>query len=128
MSIYGIGVDVVEVGRIASAIEDLGDAFLDRLFTAGERGFCDRQKRPELHYAARFAAKEAVAKAFGCGIGGDLEWLDMDIVRLDSGQPVLVLGGAGQRFAERHRITEVKISLAHADCCAVANAIAILGP
>ena len=98
------------------------------MFTEGERPYCERQKRPELHYAARFAAKEAVAKAFGTGIGKDLGWLDMDITRLESGEPELVLSGAGKAFAERHGITEVKISLSHTRTCAAANAVAICGP
>ena len=63
MRIHGIGIDVVEVGRIAEAIERHGEAFLARLFTAGERAYCEAQNVPALHFAARFAAKEAVAKA-----------------------------------------------------------------
>jgi len=87
MTIFGIGIDVVEVGRIRSSMEEFGEAFAKRIFTPAEREYCESQKRPALHYAARFAAKEAVAKAFGTGIGKDLGWLDMEVVRRDSGEP-----------------------------------------
>jgi len=127
MNVFGVGVDVVETERIASAIEKTGEAFLKRCFTEGERAYCDPQKFAAAHYAARFAAKEAIAKAFGTGIGKDLGLLDMDIIRHDSGQPELVLSGAGKAFAERHGITEVKISLSHTRKYAVANAVAING-
>jgi len=63
MMIYGIGIDVVEVDRIEDAIAKQGEVFLRKLFTEAERKYCDQQKRPGLHYAARFAAKEAVSKA-----------------------------------------------------------------
>lgn len=125
MSIFGIGVDVVEIERIASAIGQSGEAFVKRVFTDGERAYCEGQKHPQQHYAARFAVKEAVAKAFGTGIGKDLSWLDMDITRIESGRPELVLTGSGKAFADRQGITGVKISLSHARNCAVGSAVAI---
>ena len=125
MRIFGIGIDVVEVERIARAIRDGGDKFTGRVFTAAERAYCQAQARPELHYAARFAAKEAVAKAFGTGIGENLAWLDMEVVRGEQGAPRLVLGGAGKEFAARHGIREVLISLSHAQAYAAANAVAV---
>ena len=125
MKIFGIGIDVVEVERIASSMAEFGERFAVRIFTAAERAYCEGQKRPEIHYAARFAAKEAVAKAFGTGIGKDLGWLDMEIARRDSGEPVLLLSGAGKAFAEARGIAEVKISLSHARHYAAANAVAL---
>ena len=68
MRIFGIGIDVVEVERIASAIERHGESFLAKLFTADERAYCEAQKKSALNYAARFAAKEAVSKALGTGL------------------------------------------------------------
>lgn len=127
MSVFGIGIDVVEVERIASSMAEFGERFAARIFTAGERAYCDAQKRPELHYAARFAAKEAVAKAFGTGIGKELGWLDMEIVRRESGEPALVLSGGGKVFADARGIVEVKISLTHARHYAAANAVALGG-
>lgn len=127
MSVLGIGIDVVEVERIASSMAEFGERFATRIFTAAERAYCDAQQRPELHYAARFAAKEAVAKAFGTGIGRELAWLDMEIVRRESGEPAVVLSGAGKAYAEGRGIAEVKISLTHARHYAAANAVALGG-
>jgi holo-[acyl-carrier protein] synthase len=125
MRIFGIGIDVVEVDRIASAIERLGEPFLTKLFTANERDYCDAQKKSALHYAARFAAKEAVSKALGTGIGGQAGWLDLEITRDLSGAPRLSLQGNAAEFAKQHGITEIQISLTHARDYAAANAIAI---
>jgi holo-[acyl-carrier protein] synthase len=127
MGIFGIGIDVVEVARIASAIERHGDLFLTKLFTPAEREYCASHKKPELHYAARFAAKEAVSKALGTGIGGQAGWLDLEIVRGDTGAPKLRMQGAAADFAKLHGISEVQISLTHAREYAAANAIAICG-
>jgi holo-[acyl-carrier protein] synthase len=127
MRIIGIGIDVVEVERIGSSMAEFGERFVTRIFTEAERSYCSAQRRPELHYAARFAAKEAVAKAFGTGIGKELGWLDMEIVRKESGEPALVLTGAGKAFAEANGIAEVKISLSHAQHYAAANAVALGG-
>ncbi|MCW1883435.1 holo-ACP synthase [Luteolibacter flavescens] len=125
MKLFGIGIDVVEVERIESSMAEFGERFAIKIFTEGERAYCSSQKRPAIHYAARFAAKEAVAKAFGTGIGKDLGWLDMEIVRKDSGEPELVLSGVGMAYAKQKGIAEVKISLTHAQHYAAANAVAL---
>lgn len=125
MRIHGIGIDVVEIERIARAITRLGEPFLAKLFTPAEREYCASQKKSELHYAARFAAKEAVSKALGTGIGGQAGWLDLEITRNPSGAPKLVLAGAAAEFAKSQGITEIQISLTHAREYAAANAIAI---
>ena len=127
MRIFGIGIDVVEVERIAAAIERHGEPFLAKLFTAEERKYCAVQKKPALHYAARFAAKEAVSKALGTGIGGQAGWLDLEITRDPSGAPKLVLSGNAADFATLNGITEIQISLTHAREYAAANAIAVVG-
>jgi len=125
VNIFGIGIDVVEVDRIASSLEDFGDRFARKVFTDTERAYCDRQKKPSLHYAARFAAKEAIAKAFGTGIGKDLAWLDMEIRRRESGEPEVFLSGDGEKFAEANQIAQIKISLTHAQHYAAANAVVL---
>lgn len=125
MNIFGIGIDVVEVERIASSMDEFGDRFANRVFTESEREYCERQKRPEIHYAARFAAKEAVAKAFGTGIGEDLSWLDMEVRRRVSGEPEIHLTGAGAKFAEKNKIAQIKVSLTHAQHYAAANAVVL---
>ncbi len=125
MMLYGIGIDVVEVGRIEDAIRNLGDAFLNRLFTAREREYCEKQKRPALHYAARFAAKEAVSKALGTGIGGQAGWLDMEVERAESGAPKMIFTGNAADFLAAEGIAEVQVSLSHAKEYAAANAVAV---
>jgi holo-[acyl-carrier protein] synthase len=125
MRIFGIGIDVVEVERIAAAIERHGEPFLAKIFTPAERNYCVTQKIPALHYAARFAAKEAVSKALGTGIGRQAGWLDLEITRAATGAPVLVLHGNAAQFARENDITEIQISLTHARSYAAANALAI---
>lgn len=125
MRIFGIGIDVIEVERIEEAIAEFGERFLERIFTEGERAYCSRQKRPPVHYAARWAAKEAVSKAFGTGIGSQLGWHDIEIRRRPSGEPELVLQGRGQTFADEQGVHQVKISLTHAKSYAAANAVVI---
>jgi holo-[acyl-carrier protein] synthase len=127
MRVFGIGIDVVEVARIASAIERHGEPFLARLFTADERAYCQARKIPAPHYAARFAAKEAVVKALGTGIGEHAAWTDLQIVNDSVGAPKLVLSGAAAIFARVHGISEIQISLTHARDYAAANAVAVVG-
>ncbi len=125
MRVFGIGIDVVEVARMASAIERHGEPFLARLFTPAEREYCESHKDSVLHYAARFAAKEAVSKALGTGIGGNAGLLDMEVIRHPSGAPKIRLTGAAEAFTREHDITEIQISLTHAREYAAANAIAL---
>ncbi len=125
MCIFGIGIDVVEVDRIAAAIERHGESFLAKLFTTSERDYCASKKNAALHFAARFAAKEAVSKALGTGIGSQAGWLDLEIIREESGAPKLLLHGAAAAFAEKNGVTNIQISLTHARDYAAANAVAM---
>ncbi len=125
MMIYGIGIDVVELDRIEAAIARQGELFLNRLFTEREKEYCGKQKRPGMHYAARFAAKEAVSKALGTGIGGQAGWLDMEVLRGKSGAPTMVFHGNAEAFLKAEGIAEVQVSLSHARDYAAANAVAI---
>lgn len=123
MSLIGIGIDVVEVSRIRSSLDEFGDRFLNRIFTECEREYCGKQKRPELHFAARFAAKEAIAKAFGTGIGKEIGWLDMEIGRRATGEPMVQLSDVGAEYAKSRGVTQVMVSLTHAKHYAAANAV-----
>jgi len=127
MMIFGIGIDVVEVERIASSMAEFGDRFASRVFTKAEQDYCESQKHPAIHYAARFAAKEAVAKAMGTGIGKELSWLDMEIRRRESGEPEVFLSGDGEKFAKKNKVVQIKISLTHAQHYAAANAVVLAG-
>ncbi len=125
MMIYGIGIDVVEIDRIESAIERQGDVFLSKLFTEEEQKYCNQQKRPGMHYAARFAAKEAVSKALGTGIGGKAGWLEIEVSREITGAPSIKFFGKAAEFLSANGISEVQVSLSHARDYAAANAVAI---
>ena len=113
MNIAGTGLDIVETGRIRQSLEQFGDRFLNRCFLPGEIAYCQGMKLPELHFAARFAAKEAISKAFGTGIGHELGWRDMEICRRASGEPYVVLHGKGAALAQARGVTGVLVSLSH---------------
>ncbi len=115
MHLFGIGIDVVEVDRIGSSMDEFGEKFLCRIFTDAERAYCQAQKRPVIHFAARFAAKEAIAKSFGTGIGKEVAWLDVEIIRQNSGEPCVKLYGAAKKFAEKIKLADIKISLTHGE-------------
>lgn len=125
MQLLGIGIDVVEVARIEESIAEFGEKFLNRIFTSAEQAYCQRQKRSAIHFAARFAAKEAVSKAFGTGIGKDVGWLDLEVIRKASGEPEIVLNGRAKEFAEESQVGAIKISLTHAEHYAAANAVVL---
>lgn len=123
MTILGTGVDIVETARIRDSIARFGDRFLHRCFLPDEVAYCRQMKFPERHFAARFAAKEAIAKAFGTGISGDLGWCDMEICRQPSGAPFVKLHGKGADLARARGMTGLFISLSHSEEYAVAQAI-----
>ncbi len=115
------GIDLIENERVAQGIARLGERFLNRFFTAGEREDCaDKPHR----LAARLAAKEAVAKALGTGIG-DVSWQDIEIrCNNPRGRPVLHLHGAAAALAAQMELTEWDISLTHTRDYASAVAVA----
>lgn len=119
--IVGVGIDIIEIGRVAQAIGR--EAFIRRVFTARERSYCDeRGAQRAASYAARFAGKEAVLKAFGTGLSsGSLQ--DIDIVNDALGCPQVELTGYFARLAEKRSITKIHISLTHAREYAAAQAI-----
>ena len=121
--ILGIGVDLVDVARIERAIGRHGDAFFQRIFTADEIAYCSKMKSSAPHYAARFAAKEAVSKAFGTGIGADFGWLDIEVRRDDSGKPTIVLRGNAADFAKARGARAIHLSLSHTAAHAVAQVV-----
>jgi holo-[acyl-carrier protein] synthase len=125
MKILGTGIDIVETGRIRGSLEKFGDRFLRRVFLPDEVAYCHSRKFPELHLAARFAAKEAISKAFGTGIGKELGWRDMEICRRASGEPFVKLHGKGAALAEARGATAVLVSLSHCQDYAAAQAILV---
>ncbi len=125
MKLWGIGIDVVEIKRIEQSLSEFGERFRDRIFTAREQAYCEAQKRPAIHYAARFATKEAVAKALGTGIGVHAGWCDIEVIRKESGEPEVVFSGAALLFVEENDLNSVKVSLTHAEHYAAANAVVL---
>jgi holo-[acyl-carrier protein] synthase len=123
MSVIGTGVDLVECARIERSIDRFGDRFLHRVFTKGEIEYSMSMKFPARHLAARFAAKEAVSKAFGTGIGKAMGWRDIDIQKKPSGEPFLVLSGPAQELAKKRGVTRGLITLSHTEHHAMASVV-----
>lgn len=125
MRIIGHGIDIVEIERIRAVLDAHGETFLERCFTAAERAYSDRAKRRRLeHYAVRFAAKEAVLKALGTGWRDGIGWRDIEVLRMPSGRPTLLLAGRAQAVATELGAQEWQLSLSHTASYAVASAIA----
>ena len=123
MSVLGIGVDLVENARIEHSVERFGERFLHRVFTAGEIEYSQSMKYPARHLAARFAAKEAVSKAFGTGIGKAMGWKDIDVRRKESGEPFVVLEGGAKELAAERKVSRVSITLSHTEHYAMAMVV-----
>ena len=123
MQILGIGIDVVETKRIESSISQFGDQFLNRIFTEKEIEYCKKHKNPYLHYAARFAAKEAIAKALGTGIGKEVAFTEIEVEKKESGEPTILLHDKAKSYAESRKMKQVLISLTHTEHYAAANAV-----
>jgi holo-[acyl-carrier protein] synthase len=119
----GLGIDVIDVARIRSSCERFGDRFLRRVLRESEVVYCQGLTDPAPSVAARFAAKEAVSKAFGTGIGAELGWHDIEILRLPSGQPTVRLHGLGLELLAKRGGQSVHISLTHTREYAAAVAI-----
>ena len=120
--VIGIGTDIVEVDRVRGVLERQGKRFLDRVFTDEEREYCERMKFPHKHYAARFAAKEAISKAFTTGIGAELGWKSPSIYHGARNQPFVRLDEPGTRLLRRLGGTRVVVSLSHTETNALAVA------
>jgi holo-[acyl-carrier protein] synthase len=123
--ILGQGLDLVECRRIEESISRFGDRFLERLFHPSERAYGQSQKFSTRHFAARFAAKEAISKAFGTGIGPELGWLDLEILRKESGEPYVCLHGKALDLLQKKKGHRILLSLTHTDQHALATAILI---
>lgn len=115
------GVDLLEIERLRGAIKTHGEKFLQRIFTQQE---LDANQKKIESLAGRFAAKEAVAKALGCGIG-DVAWKEIEILRAESGAPQLVLHGAAEQMAREQGLTTWSLSLSHSQSHAVAMVVAM---
>ena len=121
--ILGTGVDIVEVFRMKDAIEKWGDNFLTKIFTKKETGYANARRFSHQHFAARFAAKEAVVKAFGEPRKFPLKWTDIEVLNDEEGKPIIEFKGDGLVLKRKKKVSEVIVSMAHSKNYAIANVI-----
>lgn len=121
--ILGIGVDLIEVARIQGVFDKHGERFVSRILHPNEIQYCLSHRVPGPFLAARFAAKEAISKAFGTGIGAQLGWHDMEVGRKESGEPFVILHGAGQQLLAARGGRTVHLTLTHIQSHAAAVAV-----
>jgi len=117
-----MGCDVIEVARVRGVLERQGDRFLSRVFTEEERAYCSTKAHPYPHYAARFAAKEAISKCFTTGIGAELAWKAMSIYHGERNEPLVRLDEKAQALLQQLGGTDVRVSLSHTETVAMAVA------
>jgi holo-[acyl-carrier protein] synthase len=120
MAIKGIGTDIIEIARIRETYLKYGKKFLRRILTDKEQQYCSLYKDPSPHLAGRFAAKEAIAKAFGIGLGAGLSWLDIEILNNALGQPQVALAN---RLMINFKDPQLMVSISHCRDFATATAL-----
>ena len=116
---HTVGIDLIEISRVAQTVERWGDRFLRRIYTEAELAYC-RGRTPQL--AARFAAKEAMMKALGTGRYG-LSWREIEVVRRRGGRPTIQLQVRAARIAERLEVSHVALSITHSRDYAAASVV-----
>ena len=121
--IVGSGIDLVEITRIQHSVDRYGDRFLDRVYTQAEKTYCLRKRNAAESLAARFAAKEAGAKALGTGISQGVNWLEIEVVREPSGRPGLQFHGRAADRAESMGVRNAALSLTHTREMAMASVV-----
>lgn len=120
--LLGLGCDLIETGRIRGVLDRQGERFLARVFTDEERAYCLGMKHPHKHLAARFAAKEAVSKAFTTGIGAELGWKSVSVFHGSRQEPHVRLDDKGEALLARAGATHILLTLSHTDTMAMAVA------
>jgi holo-[acyl-carrier protein] synthase len=123
--VLGLGTDLIETKRVQESIERYGERFLERIFTEGEIAYCMRKRKNAAEsFAARFAAKEAGAKALGTGISHGVSWKEFEVRREAGGRPTLHLSGRAAELAEAMGVRRVHLSLTHSRELALAVVVA----
>jgi len=125
--IVGVGSDLIEIARIAKSIEQFGERFLDRIYTPGEIAYCRRKRPAAESFAARFAAKEAAAKALGTGISRGVGWREIEVRREPGERPRISLTGRAAERARAMGVGAMHLSLTHSRELAFAVVIAERG-
>jgi len=121
--IVGSGIDLAEIERIQHSMDRYGQRFLDRVYTATEQAYCLSKRKSAESLAARFAAKEAGAKALGTGISHGVNWLEIEVVRQPGGRPALQFHGRAAEFAARLGVTRAALSITHTTTLAMASVV-----
>lgn len=121
--IIGTGIDLAEIPRIRQSIERYGVRFLDRIYTPREQAYCLRKRNSAESFAARFAAKEAAAKALGTGISHGVGWLEIEVVREPSGRPTIQFHGRAAQIAARIGAVHAALSITHTKDLAMASVL-----
>jgi holo-[acyl-carrier protein] synthase len=121
--IFGIGIDIVEISRMKEAVDRWGDSLLSKIFTKREIRYSSARRLSSQHFAARFAAKEAVIKAFGEPLKHPMNWTDIEVLNDAEGKPVIVFHGRALKLKRKKSVKEVIVSLSHSKDYAVANAM-----
>ncbi|NOY76092.1 MAG: holo-ACP synthase [Kiritimatiellaeota bacterium] len=111
--LIGIGTDIVEIKRIAEMLEEHGEAFLNKIFTPAEIAESDSRSNPSIYLAGRWAVKEAVSKALGCGFGVKCSWRDIETTNLESGRPITTLSGKASETAAELAADQPIVSISH---------------
>jgi holo-[acyl-carrier protein] synthase len=124
MAILGVGLDLAEIARFEKVHARHGEALLERLFTDGERAYCERKKSRLASYCGRFAVKEAVMKVLGTGWARGVRWRDIEVVRRSGSAPELVLHGVAAEIARSKGIARIHVTITHDAGIAAAVAIA----
>ncbi len=119
-----LGTDIIEVSRVQEAMQRHPEGFGKRVFTPLEVAYCAGRKSAFLHYAGRFAAKEAVLKSLGTGLRGGIHWTDIEIINDHLGKPSVHLSGKALEIAKEKNMQQLEISISH--CSGFAHAVAIL--
>lgn len=121
--IYGTGIDIVEVQRMAGIIARWGNRFVERVFTPGEIAYCHNRALPAMHYAARFAAKESLLKSLGMGLGMGLSLQEIEVVSDQRGKPEVRLRGKAEGMLHSLGVSAMHLSLSHTRHAATAMVI-----
>ena len=121
--ILGIGHDIIEIARVKAELAKDGDSFKSEIFTPLEIAYCDQKHYPERHYAARFAAKEALYKAMAVAKGTGMSWLDIEVQNGFGGEPIIILSAEAFMQGERMGVNRILVSLSHTAELASASVI-----
>lgn len=121
--IFGTGVDIVEVFRMRDAINAWGDNFLRKVFTGREINYSNSRRFSHQHFAARFAAKEAVMKAFGEPRRFPINWTDIEVLNDGEGKPIIEFHGDASKLKKKKSVGDVIVSMSHSKNYAIANVI-----